>query len=139
MFHPLRRLKTGLAAAAAIALPLFGSGCGTGAATTATNAATTTVQTANAVVNTAATTAVEVVQATVAQVLNIPQLVFDLATGQVTANGNSNWGKPKMVVVTDTEYVLIYPTPDAELRRNRGVPRMVLIRRNDQTDPTKRL
>ena len=134
MPHRLRRLTAWSLCVCALALAGMSSGCGTGAA----NAVASAGQTATAAVATAENTAVQVVQSTVSAVLNIPQLVYDLANGALVSNGNQSWGKPQMVVVTDTDYVIIYPTPEAERLKNRGIPRMVLIHRDDQTDPTRR-
>src|SRR4051812_637152 len=133
MPHRLRRLTAWSLCGCALAVAGMAGGCGTGAA----NAVAETGATAKAAVAKAETTAVQVVQSTINQVLNIPQLVYDLAHGSLSTNGNQGWGRPQMVVVTDTDYVLIYPTPDAELKKNR-IPRMVVIHRDDQTDPTRR-
>jgi len=134
MPHRLRRLTAWSLCGCALAFAAISGGCGTGAATAVSNAG----QTATAAVATAENTAVQVVQSTVRAVLNIPQLVYDLANGALVTNGNQSWGQPQMIVVTDTDYVIIYPTPEAERLKNGGVPRMVMIRRNDQTDPTRR-
>jgi hypothetical protein len=135
MPHRLRRLTAWSLCGCALGFAGLAGGCGTGAA----NAVAQTGATAKATVATAENTAIQVVQSTVRQVLNIPQLVYDIANGTATSNGNQGWGQPQMIVVTDSDYVFIYPTPEAERIKNRGIPRMVVIRRDDQTDPTRRL
>ena len=110
------------------------AGCGTGGAAkgavdSATKAEKSAVDTAN--------DAIKIVQQTAMRVQNVPQLVYDMANAILNANSQSSWGTPEMVVVTDTEYVILYPTSAAERQRNGGVPRMVLIKRDQQTDPTR--
>jgi len=107
-------------------------GCGTGGAAksavdSATKAEKSVVDTAN--------DAIKIVQQTAMHVENVPQLVYDMANAILNANSQSSWGTPEMVVVTDTEYVILYPTSTAERQRNGGIPRMVLIKRDPQTDP----
>jgi len=133
MSDRLRRLTAWSLCGCALAFAGMSGGCGTGAANAVSNAG----QTATAAVATAENTAVKIVQSTVNAVLNIPQTVYDLAHGSLTTNGNQSWGQPQMIVVTDTDYVFVYPTPDAEFKRTH-IPRVVLIRRTDQTDPTRR-
>src|SRR5689334_17633206 len=90
------------------------AGCGTGAATSTVNTAmkaehdavTTVNNTENSAVA-AANGAVQVIQNTVMHVGTIPQLVFDMAAGVLSANNQSSWGQPQAVVVTDTDYVIL--------------------------------
>lgn len=135
MLHRLRRIATWTCCLGGLTAVFGSGGCGTGGAA---NAVADTAMQAQTAVNNTENAAVQIVQNTARQILNIPQLVYDLASHSVTSHGNTQWGRPKYIVVTDTSYVFIYDTPQSELARTH-VPRMVIIARNDQTDPSRRI
>ena len=119
---PVRAAAAGLLVSALTAI----SGCG-GSSGGAATAAVRGVQNV-------ASTGVHIVQHTVREVSNIPKQVFDLANHTLASNNNTAWGQPQTVIVHDAYFVLIYPTPAAEQKRT-GMPRMIVIPRNEQTDP----
>ncbi len=77
----------------------------------------------------AVATAASVAQTTAATLDKIPGWVQQLADSMQTQR-KLNWGKPEHVLVTDTNYVFMYPTTKAELRKNQGMPRMIIIPRS---------
>jgi len=132
-------LRTAVLAGLVPATAALCTGCGGGATQTVNTALTAKNDAVNAVNNaeqTAVNTAIQVVQNTIFHVDTIPQMVYDLANGVLSANNQSGWGQPKMVVVTDTDFVLVYDTPTLEMRQNH-IPRMVIIKRADLVDPSR--
>ena len=78
-----------------------------------------------------AATAVEATKMAADVMGSIPAWVQQAADAFQVQN-NVEWGKPERIIVTDTLYVLMYPTSSAQLRANKGVPRMIVIHRTDQ-------
>jgi hypothetical protein len=58
----------------------------------------------------------------------IPAAIQSVADAFALNNG-VNWGRPAAIVVTDTQYVLLYPTPLSEQKAGR--PRIIVVNRND--------
>ncbi len=85
-----------------------------------------------------AVTAVETAQLAANVAGSIPGWVQQ-AVDAIMVNNNLNWGKPEKIIVTDTDYVLMYPTSAAQLKANRGVPRMIVISRKDEPQNQNRL
>jgi len=77
-----------------------------------------------------AVAAAQTAQVTADVLGSIPAWVQQAADA-IQLNRSLNWGKPEKVVVTDTTYVLMYPTSAAQRRANNGVPRMIVINRSD--------
>ncbi|HEX8913383.1 MAG TPA: hypothetical protein VF796_13565 [Humisphaera sp.] len=78
----------------------------------------------------AAATAVETTKLAASAIQAIPEAVRQ-AAALFQLNNNVQWGSPEKVFITDANYVLVYPTPAAELQKNRGVPRMIVVNRLD--------
>ncbi|QOV92058.1 hypothetical protein [Humisphaera borealis] len=82
-----------------------------------------------------AVTAIEATKMTADILGSLPAWVQQ-ASISFQLNNNVDWGKPEKIVITDTAYVLMYPTSPAQLKASNGIPRMIVINRSDAPNQT---
>ena len=69
-------------------------------------------------------------------IADLPATVQSMADATVSSN-HLNWGRPTVIYVTDDQYIVVYPTPQSDLRQGRV--RMVVINRTTQLERLTRL